>query len=169
MQASLSAQDIGKELEAHCHRILAYLVHCINRGMGSFPAPDVQGVLRVEDRAGVRFASLCVANWLRHGLVTREQVVAALQAMAVRVDAQNKADATYKPMGPGFDGSVFNAAAELIFIERGAVQNDADAIIAMRRREAKAGQPSEVSNRFQFLKGAMGRLESGEAFYGTAD
>jgi malate synthase len=166
---ALAADEIKQELEAHCHRTLAYLVRCIDRGIGCSRVPDAQGAIKMEDRSAVRFTSLCVANWLKHGVVTREQVIDALRQMAERVDAQNKAEAGYKPMAPAFDGSAFNAAAELMFITRGALESDIDAIIAMRRREAKAGQTPEVSNRFEFLKGAMGKLESGEAFFGTAD
>ncbi len=168
-KAPLSADEIMRELEAHCHRTLAYLVRCIDRGVGCSRVPDARGVIRMEDRSAVRLSSLCVANWLRHGVVTREQVIDALRRMAERVDAQNKAEPGYRPMAPEFDGSAFNAAAELMFIQRGAAESDIDTIIAMRRREAKAGQPPEISNRFEFLKGAMGKLETGEAFYGTND
>jgi len=168
-QGPMSEEETFRELDAHCHRILAYLVYCIDRGIGSSRVPDAQGNLRVEDRSAVRFSSLCVASWLHHKVVTREQVIDALRRMAERVDQQNKADAAYKPMAPDFDSSAFNAAAELLFIKRGAAESDIDTIIAMRRREVKAGQMPEVSNRFQFLKGAMGKLESGEAFFGTAD
>ncbi len=166
---AMAQDDITRELEAHCHRILAYLVHCIDRGVGCSRVPDVNNVIRFEDRSAVRFSSLCVANWLHHKIVTREQVIDASRRMAELVDRQNKADPAYKPMAPEFDGSAFNAAAELMFIKRGATESDIDAIIAMRRREVKAGQMPEVSNRFQFLKGAMGKLESGEAFFGNAD
>ncbi len=166
---SAPAEDMVPELEAYCHRTLAYLVHCIDRGAGCSRIADAQGTIRMEDRSAVRFSSLCVANWLRHGIVTREQVIDALRRMAERVDEQNKTQPGYRPMAPDFDGAAFNAAAELMFIKRGAAESDIDTIIAMRRREAKAGQKPEVSNRFEFLKGAMGKLESGEAFIGTND
>jgi malate synthase len=169
ISAPMAAEDITRELEAHCHRILSYLVHCIDRGVGCSRVPDARGTVRMEDRSAVRFSSLCVANWLHHKTVTREQVIDSLRKMAGVVDQQNKDQAGYKAMAPDFDGSAFNAAAELMFIKRGASESDIDTIIAMRRREVKAGQIPEVSNRFQFLKGAMGKLESGEAFFGTAD
>jgi malate synthase len=165
----IAPDDVTRELEAHCHRILSYLVNCIDRGVGYSRLPDVNNVIRFEDRSAVRFSSLCVANWLHHKIVTREQVIDASRRMAEIVDQQNKSNAAYKPMAPEFDGSAFNAAAELMFIKRGATESDIDTIIAMRRREVKAGQMPEVSNRFQFLKGAMGKLESGEAFFGNAD
>jgi len=167
--SALAPDEVAKELDAHCHRTLSYLVNCIDRGVGCSRVPDAQGVIRIEDRSAVRFSSLCVANWLHHKIVTREQVIDSLRRMAEGVDRYNKDHAAYKPMAPDFDGSAFNAAAELMFIKRGAAESDIDTIIAMRRREVKAGQLPEVSNRFQFLKGAMGKLESGEAFFGTAD
>ncbi len=165
----MTAADLTSELETHCHRILSYFVHCIDRGVGCSRVPDAQGIVRMEDRSAIRFSSFCVANWLHHKVVTREQVIDSLRKMAGLVDQQNKDHAGYKPMAPEFDGSAFNAAAELMFVKRGATESDIDTIIAMRRREVKAGQIPEVSNRFQFLKGAMGKLESGEAFFGTAD
>jgi malate synthase len=167
--APVSQDNLLQALDAHCHRILAYLVHCTDRGMAFWRIPDVHDVVRMEDRSAVRFSSTCVANWLHHKSITREQVNDALQRMAERVDQQNKHDAAYKPMTPHFDGSAFNAAVEILLNDAGEAKADPDAIIARRRIEAKAGQTPEVSNRFQFLAGATGRLESGEAFYGVSD
>jgi len=64
----------------------------------------------------LRISSQHVANWLRHGVCRREQVVATLQEMARIVDEQNAADKDYLVMAEEWDDSLaFQAATALIF------------------------------------------------------
>jgi malate synthase len=134
-----SSDEISEELANNVQGILGYVVRWVGQGVGCSKVPDINGVALMEDRATLRISSQHIANWLHHGLLEVDEMVATFVNMAALVDQQNANDPGYSPILPDpISDPGVSTAIELVIHGTKSPNGYTEEILIAGRRRVKA-------------------------------
>jgi malate synthase len=131
----LSPDEISAELRNNAQGILGYVARWVGQGVGCSKVPDINDIQLMEDRATLRISSQHIANWLRHGIVSQEEVLVTMAEMAEIVDRQNDGDEDYKAMSVDLSASIPYQAAIALVLEGANQPNGYTEFLLTERRQ----------------------------------